>query len=58
MYGMIGLGVFMLLLIIKILLRYEPKFDLIVSNNRFILLLWYNRYDDNNIKKRVYIKLF
>jgi hypothetical protein len=58
MYGMIGLGVFMLLLIIKILLRYEPKFDLVVSNNRFILLLWYNRYDDNNIKKRVYIKLF
>lgn len=58
MYGMIGLGVFMLFLIIKILLRYEPKFDLVVSNNRFILLLWYNRYDDNNIKKRVYIKLF
>jgi hypothetical protein len=58
MYGMIGLGVFMLLLIIKILLRYEPKFDLVVSNNRFILLLWYNRYDDNNIKKRVYTKLF
>lgn len=58
MYGMIGLGVFMLLLIIKILLRYEPKFDLVVSNNRFILLLWYNRYDDNNIKERVYTKLF
>lgn len=58
MYGMIGLGVFMLLLIIKILLRYEPKFDLVVSNNRFILLLWYNIYDDNNIKKRVYTKLF
>lgn len=58
MYGMIGLGVFMLLLIIKILLRYEPKFDLVISNNRFILLLWYNRYDDNNIKKRVYTKLF
>lgn len=58
MYGMIGLGVFMLPLIIKILLRYEPKFDLVVSNNRFILLLWYNRYDDNNIKKRVYTKLF
>lgn len=58
MYGMIGLGVFMLFLIIKILLKYEPKFDLVVSNNRFILLLWYNRYDDNNIKKRVYTKLF
>ena len=58
MYGIIILGVFILLLIIKILLRYEPKFDLVVSNNKFTLLLWYNKYDDNNIKKRVYTKLF
>lgn len=58
MYGMIVLGVIMLLVIIKILLRYEPKFDLVVSNNGFILLLWYNKYDDSNIKKRVYTKLF
>lgn len=58
MYGIIVLGVFMLLLIIKILLRYEPRFDLVVSDNGFILLLWYNKYDDINIKKRVYIKLF
>lgn len=58
MYGIIILGVFIPLLIIKILLRYEPKFDLVVSNNKFTLLLWYNKYDDNNIKKRVYTKLF
>lgn len=58
MYGIIVLGVIMLLVIIKILLRYEPKFDLVVSNNGFILLLWYNKYDDDNIKKRVYKKLF
>lgn len=58
MYGMIGLGVFILFLIIKILLRYEPKFDLVISNNGFILLLWYNKYNNSNINKRVYIKLF
>lgn len=58
MYGIIILGVFILLLIIKILLRYKPKFDLVVSGNRFILLLWYNKYDDSNMKKRVYTKLF
>lgn len=58
MYGIIILGVFMLLLIIKILLRYKPRFDLVVSGNRFILLLWYNKYDDSNMKKRVYTKLF
>lgn len=58
MYGMIILGIIIFLLIIKILLRYEPKFDLVVSGNRLILLLWYNKYDDINVKKRVYTKLF
>lgn len=58
MYGMIVSGIIMLLVIIKILLIYEPKFDLVVSNNGFTLLLWYNKYDDSNIKKRVYAKLF
>ena len=58
MYGMIVLGIIIFFLIIKILLRYEPRFDLVISGNGFILLLWYNKYDDNNIKKRVYIKLF
>ena len=58
MYGMIVLGIIIFLLIIKILLRYEPRFDLVISGNRFILLLWYNKYDGSNMKKRVYTKLF
>lgn len=59
MYGMIVLGVFILLLIIKMLLKYEPKFDLVVSNNKFIILLWYNKYDKNSrYEGRKYIKLF
>lgn len=58
MYGMIVLGIIIFFLIIKTLLRYEPRLDLVISGNGFILLLWYNKYDDNNIKKRVYIKLF
>lgn len=58
MYGIIVSGIIIFLLIIKILLRYKPKFDLVVSGNRFILLLWYNKYDDSNVKKRVYTKLF
>ena len=55
MYIITILGVLILLLIIKILLRYEPRFDLVISNNKFILLLWYNKY---NKKERTYIKLF
>lgn len=58
MCGIIVLGIIIFFLIIKILLRYEPRFDLVISGNGFILLLWYNKYDDNNIKRRVYIKLF
>lgn len=58
MCGIIVLGIIIFFLIIKILLRYKPRFDLVISDNGFILLLWYNKYDDNNIKKRVYIKLF
>ena len=41
------------------LLKYEPKFDLVVSNNKFIMLLWYNKYDKNSrYEGRKYIKLF
>jgi hypothetical protein len=58
MCGIIVLGIIIFFLIIKILLRYKSRFDLVISDNGFILLLWYNKYDDNNIKKRVYIKLF
>ena len=58
MCGIIVLEIIIFFLIIKILLRYKPRFDLVISGNRSILLLWYNKYDDNNIKKRVYIKLF
>lgn len=46
-----------IILFIRILFKYEPNFDLIESNHKFTLLLWYNKYD-NNKKKRVYIKLF
>lgn len=58
MYSIIILGILISFLLIRILLRYEPKFDLVISGNRFILLLWYNKYYDNDEKKRVYIKIF
>ena len=60
MCSVIILGVFILFLIIKILLKYEPRFDLVISNNKFILLLWYNKYNKHNKKdiERTYIKLF
>lgn len=40
--------------------RYEPKLDLVKSRNKYIMLLWYNKYDlDWSIYiTRTYIKLF
>lgn len=39
--------------------RYEPKLDLVVSKNTYILLLWYNKYDWAGVYViRTYIKLF
>ena len=43
MCGIIVLGIIIFFLIIKILLRYKPRFDLVISDNGFILLLWYNK---------------
>lgn len=42
-----------------VFVRYEPKFDLVLSRNNYILLLWYNKYDWTGVKTtRTYIKLF
>ena len=57
MYIITILGVLTLFLIIKILLKYEPRFNLVMFNNKFILLLWYNKYNKKDIE-RTYIKLF
>lgn len=39
--------------------RYEPKLDLVKSRNKYIMLLWYNKYDWAGVYvTRTYIKLF
>lgn len=39
--------------------RYEPKLDLFKSRNKYIMLLWYNKYDWTGVYViRTYIKLF
>lgn len=44
---------------IIVFIRYEPKLDLVVSKNTYILLLWYNKYDWAGVYvTRTYIKLF
>lgn len=45
-------GLFGIILLIKTFVRYHPYFDLVISYNKYILLLWYNK--DGG---RTYIKL-
>lgn len=45
--------------LVKTFTRYDPKFDLIQSGNKYILFFWYNKYSwTNEYEGRAYIKLF
>lgn len=56
----IGLIIISLIIgVIIVFIRYEPKLDLVLSKNKYILLLWYNKYDWTGVYvTRTYIKLF
>lgn len=45
---------------IRAYIRYDPKFDLVESGNKYILFFWYNKYNswDDEYCTRKYIKLF
>lgn len=51
-------GVTTIILLIRGLVRYNPKLDLVESGRKYELLLWYNKYDWLGNCKRTYIKLF
>lgn len=47
------------ILLIRTFTRYDPSFDLVLSGRRYILLLWYNKYNLNDkYEGRKFIKLF
>lgn len=44
---------------IIIFIRYKPMLDLVESGNKYILLLWFNKYDWlGDYERRTYIILF
>lgn len=45
-------GLYVAILLISVFIRYHPYIDLVLSYNKYILLLWYNK--DGG---RTYIKL-
>ena len=50
--------IILLVLATIVAIRYDPTLDLVVSNGKFTMLLWYNKYGNNKERKRVYKKLF
>lgn len=47
------------ILLIRAFTRYEPKLDLVQSGRKYILFLWYNKYNwGGKYEGRMYIKLF
>lgn len=38
--------------------KYFPNIDIVISRNKYIVLLWYNKWYLNGECKRTYIKLF
>lgn len=44
---------------IIIFIRYKPMLDLVESGNKYVLLLWFNKYDWlGDYERRTYIILF
>lgn len=37
--------------------KYNPKFDLIISGNKYMLLLWYNKYSCSGDRVRTYFRI-
>lgn len=47
-----------IIFLVKTFTRYDPKFDLVQSGNKYILFFWYNKFDFYGIYEgRRYIKL-
>lgn len=38
--------------------KYYPNIDIVISKNKYNILLWYNKWYSNGECKRAYIKLF
>lgn len=52
---------FLILICIFIILmfnKYNPKIDIVLSRDKRIVLLWYNRWTSLNDGKRTFVRLF
>ncbi len=38
--------------------KYSPKIDIVLSRNKHIVLLWYNKWTSLNDGERTFVRLF
>lgn len=50
--------IILLVLVAIVAIRYDPTLDVVMSDNKVTVLLWYNKHGNNKERKRVYKKLF
>lgn len=48
----------LLVLVAIVAIRYDPTLDVVMSDNKVTVLLWYNKHGNNKERKRVYKKIF
>lgn len=58
-YSKAIVSVLVIIWLIITYIRYHPSIKIVKSYNRYLVLLWYNKYNWNNVfQERVYIILF
>ena len=55
---MVYIVLFIILVILINLFYYKPSLDLVKTDDKYTLLLWYNHWDDYEGTVRKYIRLF
>lgn len=55
LFIIVFIGVYLLSYIFIV---YSPEFELIDSGSKYVVILWYNKQDNDGYIRRKYIKLF
>lgn len=58
MFFLILVALLIIVGLLWVFIRYEPKFDLIATGNTYTLLFWYNKWNWDNVRTRTYIVIF
>lgn len=51
------IAIIFIIIVFYIYNKYSPKIDIILSNNKYVVIIWYNGRDNNGNYVRTYKKL-